>query len=311
MPTKRRKGEDEKSFISRCMSEIKDEFPDNAQRYAVCKSYSDKSEKMRKQEELFVLTPKKTENRGIYLTRCTKHSKIRTQFPNLKERMGYCLTSFNEYYKYWNKLEMAMIPEDTALGNCIAKEKSKGFDYKTAYRHCASKIGNKPLGAGQAIVLGQDNLLIEPVEFAEVNMDIFGFKPRYFHICPGAVELFNHIVSMQMDSETQGMVRSAAQIADNVFRIEEEAVDRDETTLEEVNQMRILVEDFKDLIHEIDEETGMVHDVSFMDGHIKVVEELMTYQMGLEGACWEGYEAIGTKIVDGREVPNCVPIKEK
>lgn len=27
--------------------------------------------------------------------------------------------------------------------------------------------------------------------------------------------------------------------------------------------------------------------------------------------CWEGYEAIGTKIVDGREVPNCVPIKDK
>ena len=31
---------------------------------------------------------------------------------------------------------------------------------------------------------------------------------------------------------------------------------------------------------------------------------------GLEGACWEGYEAIGTKIMDGREVPNCVPITE-
>jgi hypothetical protein len=31
---------------------------------------------------------------------------------------------------------------------------------------------------------------------------------------------------------------------------------------------------------------------------------------GLEGACWDGYEAIGTKILDGREVPNCVPIKE-
>lgn len=31
---------------------------------------------------------------------------------------------------------------------------------------------------------------------------------------------------------------------------------------------------------------------------------------GLEGACWEGYEAIGTKMLDGREVPNCVPIKE-
>jgi hypothetical protein len=31
---------------------------------------------------------------------------------------------------------------------------------------------------------------------------------------------------------------------------------------------------------------------------------------GLEDACWEGYEAIGTKDMDGRQVPNCVPISE-
>jgi hypothetical protein len=31
---------------------------------------------------------------------------------------------------------------------------------------------------------------------------------------------------------------------------------------------------------------------------------------GLEDACWAGYEAIGTKILNGKEVPNCVPIKE-
>jgi hypothetical protein len=31
---------------------------------------------------------------------------------------------------------------------------------------------------------------------------------------------------------------------------------------------------------------------------------------GLEGACWDGYEAIGTKEMGGRTVPNCVPIKE-
>jgi hypothetical protein len=31
---------------------------------------------------------------------------------------------------------------------------------------------------------------------------------------------------------------------------------------------------------------------------------------GLEDACWPSYEAIGTKILDGREVPNCVPIKD-
>ena len=26
--------------------------------------------------------------------------------------------------------------------------------------------------------------------------------------------------------------------------------------------------------------------------------------------CWEGYEQYGTKIVDGTEVPNCIPIQE-
>jgi len=29
-----------------------------------------------------------------------------------------------------------------------------------------------------------------------------------------------------------------------------------------------------------------------------------------ENPCWDGYEQIGTKDMDGREVPNCVPIKE-
>lgn len=30
----------------------------------------------------------------------------------------------------------------------------------------------------------------------------------------------------------------------------------------------------------------------------------------LEDACWDGYIAIGTKMLDGREVPNCVPVDE-
>lgn len=30
---------------------------------------------------------------------------------------------------------------------------------------------------------------------------------------------------------------------------------------------------------------------------------------GMEGACWPGYEAIGTKTKDGKRVPNCVPSK--
>jgi len=32
---------------------------------------------------------------------------------------------------------------------------------------------------------------------------------------------------------------------------------------------------------------------------------------GLEGACWDGYIAVGMKELDGRMVPNCVPVKEE
>lgn len=31
----------------------------------------------------------------------------------------------------------------------------------------------------------------------------------------------------------------------------------------------------------------------------------------MENPCWEGYEPYGTKILDGREVPNCVPVQAK
>jgi hypothetical protein len=37
---------------------------------------------------------------------------------------------------------------------------------------------------------------------------------------------------------------------------------------------------------------------------------LMAEEGGLEDSCWPGYEAIGTKELDGKTVPNCVPIKE-
>ena len=31
--------------------------------------------------------------------------------------------------------------------------------------------------------------------------------------------------------------------------------------------------------------------------------------VNLEEPCWDGYEQYGTKILDGREVPNCIPIE--
>lgn len=36
---------------------------------------------------------------------------------------------------------------------------------------------------------------------------------------------------------------------------------------------------------------------------------LVLGKVDLKEPCWDGYEQYGTKIVDGREVPNCIPIK--
>lgn len=152
----------------------------------------------------------------------------------------------------------------------------------------------------------------EPVLAAmQGNINVFGYNTKYFHICPKAVELFEHLKSMPMDDDTIGMIRSAAQIADNVFLIEEEAIKNNSTTIDKAVEATILVEDFKDLMREIDEDLGMVHDTTFMDGHLVKIASYIKEKMGLEDACWEGYEPIGTKILDGREVPNCVPINEE
>ena len=130
-------GETESQFVSRCISKIIDEY-DQSQAAAICYNQYRKKEEMKKKEDLFIIQPRKTEGRGQYLSRCSNNSKMRRQFPNIKERSGFCLTSFNEYYKYWNKLDFGRVPEDSALGNCIAQQKSKGFDYKEAYARCAS-----------------------------------------------------------------------------------------------------------------------------------------------------------------------------
>lgn len=266
----RRKDEDKDKFVSRCISEIIDEYGQE-QAAAIC--YSKSEEKMsvsvsNEVEEVFVLKPKKSENRGSYLSRCSSNRRMKNQFKDLKERMGQCLNAFNSYYKYWAKLESfgEQDTKGTVLGDCIAKKRAQGLDYKEAYARCASKVV-VPSGP---ITLNEDNLLIEPVEFGE--MSVLGYMTKYFYICPGAQSTFEHLISMNPDEETAGMIRSAAQIADNVFEIEAKVLENKKATTEQLNQAEILVDDFYDLMDEIDEELGMLHDVDYMNGHIEIIE---------------------------------------
>lgn len=300
--------ETENEYIGRCISKIIDEY-DQTQAAAICYSTWRKTKETMAKKEIYVLTPRKTENRGQYLKRCSSHPKVRAQMSNIKDRMGFCLNSFNEYYRYWSKIEeFADVPKDTALGECIAKEKAKGFDYKEAYAHCATKIGTKPLLPGESITLGED-LLVEPVMFNE--MDILGYKTKYFYLCPGAQSTFEKLVQAAKSDDDKRMIRSAAVMADAVFEIEDDVLEEEIATPEQLERAKIIVDDFKNLMEVIDEQLGMYNDVNYMDGHIEKIGALVDEEMGLEDACWEGYEPIGTKNVGGKEVPNCVPIKEE
>jgi len=107
----------------------------------------------------------------------------------------------------------------------------------------------------------------------EGNIDVFGIETEYFYMCPGAVELFTHLTSMEMDEDTKGMVRSAALQIDRVFDIEEDVLEDMKASPKDLGEAIVLVSDFKDLIKEIDELTGMEHDVSFMDGHIQMIKK--------------------------------------
>jgi hypothetical protein len=107
------------------------------------------------------------------------------------------------------------------------------------------------------------------------EIDVLGYKTKNFKLCPGAVGLFEHLQSMPVEEDTIGMIRSAAQIADNVFGIEKLVLETKTATEEQLKEAIVLVDDFKDVMEEIDEEVGMRHDVSFMDGHIEVIKSYL------------------------------------
>jgi hypothetical protein len=115
---------------------------------------------------------------------------------------------------------------------------------------------------------------------AELNLqDVFGYETQHFDICPGAQKTFENYSKMQLDEDTIGMIRSAAQNADNVFEIEKRVVAEGRATSQDLEQVKTLVADFKDIIAEIDKITNQPQNVDYMDGHIKVVQDLLPKTM--------------------------------
>lgn len=150
---------------------------------------------------------------------------------------------------------------DDYMGRCIPKLKSEGFPDDQAAAIC-----------------------YETFDVVEPNMNIYGYHTKHFEICPGAIATFNHLMSMDPDEDTIGMIRVAAIVADSIFELEKKVIAKESATEHEYQQVVSAAEDFKDIMKEIDKGLGMEHNVDWVQGHVDVVakflvkkEELRSY----------------------------------
>jgi hypothetical protein len=188
------------------------------------------------------------EDEGEFIGRCM--SAIEGEFPDQEQRLAVC-------YSYWSE-KMAITPNP-----CW-----KGYE----------PIGLKTKNGRQV----PNCVKMEDYDFEE--LDIFGYNTRFFFICPGAEATFEHLISMAPDPETIGMIRSAAVVADRVFEIEKEVIDNASATREQMKEAIVLVDDFYDIMYEIDEELGMVHNVQYMDGHLEVIADYLPEELSIDTA---------------------------
>ena len=140
------KGEKTDDFLPRCKKAISDEYP-SEQALAICYEKIKNRNMSKETEEVFVLTPKKAENRGSYISRCSSHTKMKAQYPNMKERLGSCMNAFNAYYKYWARLEEFGSEDhpDVKFEGCMSEQKASGKDYKESYSLCMGELIVEPV----------------------------------------------------------------------------------------------------------------------------------------------------------------------
>jgi len=143
-------------------------------------------------------------------------------------------------------------------------------------------VTNKTLANPSPSTIRNLGLSKEKMEIDDQNVNVFGYHTRYFALCPSAQELFRHLVTMEVDEDTQGMIRSAARAADNVFKIEIEVVKSEEVTQHQYEEALISVDDIKDIMSEVDKRVGMEHDLSFMDDHIELISEYLKEDLGYD-----------------------------
>jgi hypothetical protein len=292
-----RAGENEGDFIGRCMSDLSGEFPKEDQRLAVCYSYWKGEAQFELEDacwpgyEAIGLKPGKG---GKMVPNCVPVKSSAEKFETYNDYPESATTAAKRALEWRDKNpdQGCGTPVGWARANQLAKRENISEETIARMASFARHKQNSDTPysegcgglmwdawGGTAGIEWASNKLEEirmsMAEEGEMEINVLGYNTRNFKLCPGAIATFKHLVSMNPDEETAGMIRSAAIQADTVFGIEQKVLDAGVATVEDLFEATLIVKDFMDLMHEIDEELGMVHNVDYMMGHLDVIGNLI------------------------------------
>ena len=256
----RNPGEDRSEYINRCTEYlIKNEGKQPDQAYAICNSTADEYSIGQNVSFDYDDTLNTPRGRGLALYELQSGSNV------------YIISARNSKTGMYPIADELGIPHDKvfATGSNKAKiQKIKDLRIDKHYDNNEDVINS--LG-----IIGVQFMCPCLDEFADisddVNLDVYGYTTKYFQICPGAQATFKELTSYQNDDDTIGMIRSAAVVADSIFKIEDDVLKASNASQSQLNEAIVLVDDFKDIINEIQKIQGKTYNVSYMDNHIKTI----------------------------------------
>ena len=272
---KRQPGEDRSEYINRCTEYlIKNEGKQPDQAYAICNSEADEYSIGQKVSFDFDGTLNTPRGRGLALYELQSGSDV------------YIISARADKRRMMGVADELGIPEDKvfATGSNRAKiQKIKDLKITKHYDNNEDVISQLGRVGIQFMCpcLDEFVMIIEPLQetiytppnalFSESNLDVYGYRTKYFQICPGAQATFKELTSYPNDDDTIGMIRSAAVVADSIFKIEDDVLKASNATESQLSEATVLVDDFKDIINEIQKIQGKTYDVSYMDNHIRTI----------------------------------------
>lgn len=236
-------------------------------------SYSDYGEGIRNNAKRGIELNEKQGNKCA-----TQTGKIRGQ--QLANGEPISLETIRRMYSYLSRAESDYDPNDTTSCGTISYLLWGGKAGLSWSRNKLRELGlleenqQPTIDSSYPGEVASGSISKETLQAEEMN--VYGYDTSHFYLCPGAIGTFKHLTEeMDLDEDLIDMVRAAAVIADGVFMIEEEVVNNKFSDETDLRRADMLVSMFKDIFKTIDERTNMVHDISYMDGHIEVIKSYL------------------------------------